>query len=888
MKKFLQKQIAIIILLMLILSIVAPTMSCAASTINQFAVSKKSEAFKRWESLSAEERKDAIEPTYFATDFKASIKRSTYNQQLKSGSSLGDKFNLKNVLSNINVKDQKGTGSCWAFSYSSLIETTLANKYNLQSRVYSPMHIDYMASKMFNKTVGDGGNPMMALSYGASGLGPVYEQDLPFDSVYDEINNPPKYYLKNISEVDLNQVSRARIEEVKNFAGIFKTYSTNSIKYTALDGVTEYSIEEVNALRNVIKKHIKEYGAVEALFYSDMGTLSTGETISEEGFWNAEKNAYYCNDSTKEPNHAVTIVGWDDTYDNDNFATNKQPLNDGAYIVLNSWGTGFGDGGYYYVSYDDAMIELSNYGITEITEKENIEDKFYDNIYEYDELGISQELGWGEEITSLYAANAFNRIDTNEKEYLTEVGVFLGRTQGVEVYVNTTDGNIDNCTTLVASYTGTNALEPGYHTLKLASPVELSGTKFVVKVKYINSEGASIPFECDLKESGFTYESTYYDTATSNQGESFISLDGTDWYDIYNLKVGYTQTLMDTNVCIKAFTTLSKTPTPVAVTGVTLDKETVTIKEGETATLKATVLPENATNKNVTWSSSNENIATVANGVVTGIAEGTTTITVKTQDGSFEDTCEVTVEKVQLEPIPVAVTGVTLDKETVTIKEGETATLKATVLPENATNKNVTWSSSNENIATVANGVVTGIAEGTTTITVKTQDGSFEDICQVIVEKNVSIIKVSGVKLDKTSLDMQVGEKINLVATIQPLDATEKDVIWSSSNEQVAKISENGIIEALKEGTTTITVKTKDGSFTATCEITVVTKTNSDDDIYTENEKQPGKIEQAGDSTTAKGEIPNAGAKTIITVVVMSIIIAICIYKKYKTFNDIK
>ena len=207
----------------------------------------------------------------------------------------------------------------------------------------------------------------------------------------------------------------------------------------------------------------------------------------------------------------------------------------------------------------------------------------------------------------------------------------------------------------------------------------------------------------------------------------------------------------------------------------------------------------------------------------------------------------------------------------------------ATVLPENATNPSITWTSSNTNVATVSNGVITGVEEGTATITVKTVDGNFSDTCIVIVEKN-SIVKVTGIELNKDSLNMQVGERTNLVATIKPTNATNKDVIWSSSNQKVATISENGIIEALKEGKTTITVMTKDGSYKASCEVTVTKKTNTEDDIYTNNQYKPEK----NDSTTAQKELPKAGINTIITIIGISIVVTIAIFKKYRGYNDIK
>ena len=192
--------------------------------------------------------------------------------------------------------------------------------------------------------------------------------------------------------------------------------------------------------------------------------------------------------------------------------------------------------------------------------------------------------------------------------------------------------------------------------------------------------------------------------------------------------------------------TITEFVKPVAVTGVTLDKTTVVLAEGETETLTATVSPENATNKAVTWTSSNEGVATVADGVVTAKAAGTATITVTTADGSKTATCAITVKAAT-----VSVTGVTLDKTSVTLTKGDTETLTATVAPENATNKAVTWTSSDENVATVADGIVTAKAAGTATITVTTADGRKTATCVITVDEepideNVPTVYASNIK----------------------------------------------------------------------------------------------------------------------------------------------
>ena len=178
-----------------------------------------------------------------------------------------------------------------------------------------------------------------------------------------------------------------------------------------------------------------------------------------------------------------------------------------------------------------------------------------------------------------------------------------------------------------------------------------------------------------------------------------------------------------------AMLTVDMKPT-VPVTGVTVSPTTLTLEVGKTSTLTATVTPSNATDKTVTWKSSNTSVATVSSaGVVTGVAAGTATITATTQDGGKTATCAVTVKAAT-----IPVTGVTVSPTTLTLEKGKTKTLTATVTPSNATNQTVTWSSSNTSVATVSSaGVVTAKAVGNATITVTTQDGGKTATCAVTV-----------------------------------------------------------------------------------------------------------------------------------------------------------
>ena len=249
------------------------------------------------------------------------------------------------------------------------------------------------------------------------------------------------------------------------------------------------------------------------------------------------------------------------------------------------------------------------------------------------------------------------------------------------------------------------------------------------------------------------------------------------------------------------------------VTGVTLNKTSVELTEGDEINLVATITPDNATNKNVNWSSSNPAVAAVNDGKVTAVTKGSATITVVTEDGGWKASCVVNVKE-----RTYSVTGVTLDVTSVTLVEGDQTVLNATITPSNATNKNIRWTSSDNGVATVDKGVVTAVKPGVATITVTTEDGGMTATCSVAVEKRV--YPVTGVALDKTSVELTEGDETMLTATVAPSYATNKNVVWSSNDESVATVQE-GRITAIKPGVAIITVTTEDGGMTASCSVTV-------------------------------------------------------------------
>ncbi|MDR1974823.1 MAG: Ig-like domain-containing protein [Bacteroidales bacterium] len=280
----------------------------------------------------------------------------------------------------------------------------------------------------------------------------------------------------------------------------------------------------------------------------------------------------------------------------------------------------------------------------------------------------------------------------------------------------------------------------------------------------------------------------------------------------------------------------------IPVTGVLLYKNTVTLNVNQTEQLIDTILPGNATNINVTWRSSNTNVATVSlTGVVTAMSEGTAQIIVTTEDGGFTDTCIVTVV--------IPVTSVDLNKSATTLNVGQTEQLSATVLPDNATNKNVTWQSSNTNIATVSStGLITAIGIGYAHITVTTENGGFTKTCVITVVP----VPVDSVFLNKDAITLNIGETEQLSAIVLPDNATNKNVTWQSSNNNIAAVLPTGLVLAANIGATFITATTDDGGYIASCIVNVTDVASSIEYI-----KQADYLQVYPNPTTRKLTIDN-------------------------------
>ena len=246
----------------------------------------------------------------------------------------------------------------------------------------------------------------------------------------------------------------------------------------------------------------------------------------------------------------------------------------------------------------------------------------------------------------------------------------------------------------------------------------------------------------------------------------------------------------------------------VQVEGIVLDKSSLSLDKGKKAVLNATITPEDATNKDIIWSSDNIKVATVdKNGTVKAAGKGTANITATTADGLKTAVCKVTVK--------VPATKVTMNTKKVYIVKGSTISLKAVMAPSGTTDK-IKWSTSKSYVATVKSGKVKAKKTGTAVITAKASSGK-KATCKIYVVKKAK--KAASVKLDKKKVSIKKGGWILLSAVLKPESATDT-VNWKSSNKKVASVDAYGFVKAKKKGKATITVTTGNGK-KVTCKVTV-------------------------------------------------------------------
>lgn len=371
------------------------------------------------------------------------------------------------------VRDQGIYGTCWAFAALGAVESALLPE---EQAKYAADHMTLCNG--FNLTQYDGGDYTMGMAYLAAWKGPVYEADDPYG---DEETNPELTAVKHVQEMQV--INGKDYEKIKE--AVFK------------------------------------YGGVQTSIYNALRSSQ-----SQSPYYNKEESAY-CYIGTEKPNHDVVIVGWDDSYPKENFSVDLE--GDGAFICQNSWGTEFGEEGFFYISYYDTNIGTHNVVYTRIDNTDN-----YQNIYQSDLCGWVGQLGYNRD--NIYGANVFTA--GGDEELVAASFYATGKDSEYELYVVQDFEDRESLEHMIPVASG-KLSNAGYYTVDFNQGISLDAGERYAIVLHIITPGSVHPLAIEFAA----------DEATENvildDGESYISANGTNWVSA--------DTVQPCNLCIKGF-----------------------------------------------------------------------------------------------------------------------------------------------------------------------------------------------------------------------------------------------------------------------------------------------------------------------------------------------
>lgn len=663
------------------------------------------------------------------------------------------------------VRNQNPLGTCWAHSAIFMSEMSLAAQgQNMSSENMSEFQLAYFGSHDWEDPLGNATNDNfyrvdtdtsnLAVKWYNSG-NTVFTKFMMMDwlGAVSENTYPETAYSQLTSSIDQN-------------SGISSAYLSDD--YAILkDSVHVQDVSVLNSGdMDVLKTAIKEYGSVGISYYSQS---SYYKTVSSD-------NTSYYYPNAVGTNHAVAIVGWDDDYSMANFKTS--PPGDGAWLIRNSWGSSWGGGGYFWISYYDQSLASVAYCVKAYSKGDN--SNYYDHNYQYDG-GISP----GTCLWSSTGATGANVFTASGKEVLKAVSFYTLENYDyeVKVYTGLTDPADPASGTLRSTASGTQLYE-GYHTVSLGTNVPLNpGDVFSIVVTLTSHNGPTAIFYDHDYNGGWILSKT-----EAKEGESFLRSGNSSgsWTDIGKSNQG--------NLRIKAYTNnnVSRPVTSIQIrrdsgNTISLAKNSTYDLHGTTSgTKNMTVSPSNHDDQ-LLYSSSNERVATIdSNGVITTRQPGETQITVSARCGTGTDTVTLNV------PLDKPADAITLDRSEASVQAGKTLKLQAAVTPSDSDDYDASWTSSAPEVARVDNeGTITGVSEGTAVITVKTLSGQSAS-CTVTVVKHSS--ENLSFAFNKIASKLYKGGTYTITLSTSMSKLKPVSIEWSctSPNTVISPLGENG------------------------------------------------------------------------------------------------